>query len=281
MPRRDEPSRQDLRDVLDLAATLDELMAADARDEARRVLIASIQRLLGARSVMWSIFDLEQPRLTEPPPPGAVLLDFGGLDEWQLAATKKPFFEDGAYIEQPLVPLLRATPGRVRAHLREDVVPDRVWERHPHSAFARMLGFDSNGGGMAPIAPGREVLVGVGREVGERPLGARERVLLNELLGALRWFFRQMAEPLADDAGRLRLQGLRARLAPRLRGIFDALLSGRSEKEIATGVGLSPRTVHKYVEHVYRAAGVSSRTELMAQFIPPLGPPRGSAPSRA
>lgn len=269
MPRRDEPTRQDLRDVLDLVSSLDELMAAGARDEARRVLLASIQRLLGARSVMWSILDLERSPASAPPPRGAVLLDFGGLDDWQLAATQKPFFEDGAYIEHPLVPELRAMPGRVRAHLRPDLVPDRVWERHPHAAFARMLGFDSNGGGMAPIAPGREVLLGVGREVGEPPLGARERALLGALLGALRWFFRQLAEPLADDAGRLRLEGLRARLAPRLRTIFDALLTGRSEKEIAAHAGLNPRTVHKYVEHVYRAAGVSSRTELMARFILP------------
>ncbi|MBX3469022.1 MAG: helix-turn-helix transcriptional regulator [Planctomycetes bacterium] len=269
MPRRDELARKDLREVLDLVCSLDELMAAGARDEARRVLLASTQRLLGARSVMWSIFDLERSPASAPPPRGAVLLDFGGLDEWQLAATQKPFFEDGAYIEHPLVPELRAMPGRVRAHLRPDLVPDRVWERHPHAAFARMLGFDSNGGGMAPIAPGREVLLGVGREVGEPPLGARERALLGALLGALRWFFRQLAEPLADDAGRLRLEGLRARLAPRLRTIFDALLTGRSEKEIAALAGLSPRTVHKYVEHVYRAAGVSSRLELMARFILP------------
>ncbi|HVY60471.1 MAG TPA: hypothetical protein VHF22_02410 [Planctomycetota bacterium] len=272
MARRDEPTAQDLRDVLDLAASLDELLAAGARDEARRVLIASIQRICGVRSVLWTIFDLDAPAVTAPPPRGAVWTDFGGLDAWQIEASRKPFFEDGGLVEQPLVPQLRAMRGRVRAHLRPDLVPDRVWERHPHTAFARMLGFESNAGGMAPIAPGREVLVGFAREVGERPLGARERTLLRELLRVLRWFFRQMAEPLLDDGGRVRLEGLRARLAPRLRVVLDELLAGRSEKETARRTGLAPRTVHKYVEGIYLEAGVSSRGELLSLFLPPRRP---------
>jgi DNA-binding NarL/FixJ family response regulator len=49
--------------------------------------------------------------------------------------------------------------------------------------------------------------------------------------------------------------------------MLELLLSGRSEKEIATALQVSPRTVHKYVEQIYRAFEVSSRAELMALFI--------------
>ncbi|HIB64533.1 MAG TPA: response regulator transcription factor, partial [Phycisphaerales bacterium] len=42
------------------------------------------------------------------------------------------------------------------------------------------------------------------------------------------------------------------------------LLRGLSEKEIAAELMLSPRTVHKYVEHLFRHFQVNSRAQLMA-----------------
>ncbi|HEX6810785.1 MAG TPA: helix-turn-helix transcriptional regulator [Planctomycetota bacterium] len=57
------------------------------------------------------------------------------------------------------------------------------------------------------------------------------------------------------------------RLPPRLRLVLDQLLSGASEKEIAAKLRLSSHTVHQYVKLIYQRLGVSSRAELMAQFI--------------
>ena len=49
--------------------------------------------------------------------------------------------------------------------------------------------------------------------------------------------------------------------------LLTELLTGRSEKEIAATLGLSPRTVHKYTEQIFRAYEVRSRPELMAGFL--------------
>ena len=49
--------------------------------------------------------------------------------------------------------------------------------------------------------------------------------------------------------------------------LLTELLTGRSEKEIAAALGLSPRTVHKYAEQIFRAYEVRSRPELMAGFL--------------
>lgn len=49
--------------------------------------------------------------------------------------------------------------------------------------------------------------------------------------------------------------------------VLDELLTGHGEKEIAADLGLSPRTVHKYTEQIFRALGVRSRPELMARFV--------------
>lgn len=56
-------------------------------------------------------------------------------------------------------------------------------------------------------------------------------------------------------------------LSPRLRQTLEALLEGDGEKQAALRLGISPRTVHEYVEALYRHFGVSSRAELMALFL--------------
>jgi DNA-binding CsgD family transcriptional regulator len=54
---------------------------------------------------------------------------------------------------------------------------------------------------------------------------------------------------------------------PRERETLRLLLTGASEKGIATILGLSTHTVHDYIKVVYRKAGVVSRPELMALAI--------------
>jgi DNA-binding CsgD family transcriptional regulator len=64
-----------------------------------------------------------------------------------------------------------------------------------------------------------------------------------------------------------RRDALSAALPSRHARVLDQLLTGRSEKEIASALALSPRTVHKYTEQVFRALGARSRPELMARFV--------------
>ena len=45
------------------------------------------------------------------------------------------------------------------------------------------------------------------------------------------------------------------------------LLEGDSEKQVAFKLGLSPHTVHEYVKNLYSELQVSSRGELLAQFV--------------
>ena len=51
--------------------------------------------------------------------------------------------------------------------------------------------------------------------------------------------------------------------------VLRRLLSGRSEKEIAAELFVSPHTVHSHIQAVYRELSVASRAELMATFISP------------
>jgi pSer/pThr/pTyr-binding forkhead associated (FHA) protein len=49
--------------------------------------------------------------------------------------------------------------------------------------------------------------------------------------------------------------------------VLDLLLTGRSEKEVAVRLQLSPHTVHNHVKVIYRRMKVSSRPELLALFV--------------
>lgn len=49
--------------------------------------------------------------------------------------------------------------------------------------------------------------------------------------------------------------------------VLDLLLTGRSEKEVASKLRLSQHTIHNHVKVIYRRMKVSSRPELLALFV--------------
>src|SRR5688572_10665033 len=55
-------------------------------------------------------------------------------------------------------------------------------------------------------------------------------------------------------------------LTKRMREILGLLVQGKSEKEVASDLGLSPHTVHIHVTRMYARLGVNSRAELLARF---------------
>jgi pSer/pThr/pTyr-binding forkhead associated (FHA) protein len=51
------------------------------------------------------------------------------------------------------------------------------------------------------------------------------------------------------------------------RRVYDLLLKGKSEKEVAKELHLSPNTVHSHVQAIYAAFGVNSRAKLIARAL--------------
>ncbi len=51
------------------------------------------------------------------------------------------------------------------------------------------------------------------------------------------------------------------------RRVYDLLMMGLIEKEVATRLGISPHTVHDHSKAIYRALSVSTRGELLARAI--------------
>jgi DNA-binding CsgD family transcriptional regulator len=79
---------------------------------------------------------------------------------------------------------------------------------------------------------------------------------------------------LARSVLRSALAGLDAReeqatagLTPREREVFSALASGATPTQIARELGISPRTVHKHLEHVYRKLDVTHRGAAISRVV--------------
>jgi DNA-binding NarL/FixJ family response regulator len=56
-------------------------------------------------------------------------------------------------------------------------------------------------------------------------------------------------------------------LPARLRDVLAGLMRGEAEKQIARRLGLSPNTVNRHVQRLYRRFDVRSRGELMFQLL--------------
>ena len=55
-------------------------------------------------------------------------------------------------------------------------------------------------------------------------------------------------------------------LAPRLQPVMRYLLQGDADKEVAAKLRLSPHTIHRYTQAIYRQLHVNSRGELLAKY---------------
>lgn len=74
--------------------------------------------------------------------------------------------------------------------------------------------------------------------------------------------------PFADrELARRAERSAHADLSQREREVLLMLLAGDSEKQIAAALHRSVNTVHTFVKQIYRRFSVSSRGELMAQFV--------------
>src|SRR4051794_6467624 len=63
----------------------------------------------------------------------------------------------------------------------------------------------------------------------------------------------------------------RSELSRRERQVLALLVTGRSEKQVALELEISPHTVHVYVKSLYKLFGVCSRTDLLVRWFTSCG----------
>ncbi|MGZ6071478.1 MAG: response regulator transcription factor [Myxococcaceae bacterium] len=101
-----------------------------------------------------------------------------------------------------------------------------------------------------------------------RPFSDEELRFLGELQPVL-----QLGEERQVEAS----ESVGARLSPRERQIFEYLLRGFRNEDIARALGTSPATVRNQLVRLYRKAGVGTRSELVGRATTRLMAPGGGA----
>jgi len=160
----------------------------------------------------------------------------------------------------PVMDVLAAVQGRVITFTRREAVADADWLNSEHYTKLRK-----------PLRMGsslyvkinaqsieRQTLVLLCRESGGEPFSERDAYLTDLCLSEMAWPFTpemNYVDPKVES------------LQPRLKKVMKLLLEGDSEKQVAFKLGLSPHTVHEYVKDLYSELEVSSRGELLAQWV--------------
>jgi DNA-binding NarL/FixJ family response regulator len=179
--------------------------------------------------------------------------------------------EDRTAADPALPPLMQQyVPGQVATRLRGELVTDAEWLRSPHMRqLARDVGiFDA----IYAAVPGASAMEVIGFGIHRTGAGARFRPEERDLVQ----FFFEQARFVFDRIRRA--QASRSPVARAVlflrrheRNVLSLLLTGLQEKEVAQRLDLSEHTVHEYIRALYSHFGVTSRTQLLARFIPPDG----------
>ena len=219
----------------------------------RAHLLARLATLLPAQHVLATELS--------PPGPGTPKIAAWGDTGWP-AASNRAEWEAWIRVAEPtdspanLRYAERTQPGR--AACRRELWTDPEWYGSPFYEWVRKFGLDD---GMVCVTsgPGGAILIlSPARVLGDRPFGARDAEFLGFVQTELT---RHLGRSLATSAD------LVARLSPRQRQTLDCLLDGDGEKQAARRMGISPGTVREYVQTLYRLFDVTTRAELMAQFL--------------
>lgn len=223
-------------------------------DELRAGLIEALHRALPSDYV--SLNDVH------PDPSRVVALISPPADERLLAA-----WRDHAH-ENPLLRHVQVT-GDGRATRFSDVITREDY--HSLALYRRVyapIGVEHQMAFTLPGPPGRVIAIALSRRShdysdAERELADSARpFLIQAYLNALqceRLRAGAAAEPPATAAL------LELGLTPREADVLRMLSLGRSNRDIAVELGISPRTVGKHLEHGFRKLGVSDRSSAAAR----------------
>lgn len=154
---------------------------------------------------------------------------------------------------------LIATAGTPRAYTHRELAPPGTWEGSPACELLQRLGASSRLLVAVPLLPTLEPVMGFDRDAPDPPFGDREKQIAVTALSGLTPRFRQLARLWGLEEGKP--------LTERERELLCALLTGASEREVAEQVGITWRSAHARIAHIYRKLGVTTRAELMAQFL--------------
>lgn len=253
---RDERLRlKDVRSIYRLIGECNELGEAPAT--WRMHMLEGLRVLTGAQLALYMhIHDLSGPeeRLTEA-------LSAGFLDDTH-ARLWVHYQQNKAHRDDPFhMHYYRGFDGSLRTRSLDSVLDQQQWLTSMHyNEYVRPCGLNDRIASSLRL-PGNNAIQAIvlHRAAADGKYSRRAvrlmRVFHHELSMALGTRLKMAAPENAEP------------LPARLRDVLAGLVRGEAEKQIARRLGLSPNTVNRHVQRLYRRFDVRSRGELMFQLL--------------
>lgn len=188
---------------------------------------------------------------------------------WRIEPADALDFPDADQLFQehlPEHPLLRyyETTGDLSARRISDVASDRQFRALGlYSEFYRPAQVDHQLVVSTPAPHGGVISVALNRRGRDFSDQQREVIdLLRPHLSQASAIAALLSQPVPDTPRDANGQLL---LTARQTRILQLVAAGNSDRAVARALGVSVRTVHTHLQHIYRALGVGSRTEAVAQ----------------
>jgi DNA-binding CsgD family transcriptional regulator len=179
----------------------------------------------------------------------------------------QPIF--AAYVhEHPLVNHYRATGDGEPVKISDFLGRERLHRLGLYAEFFRPIPVEHQIAVSLPCPEGR--VIGIALNRARTDFSEQDRVLLSVLRAPLtRALVRARRRARARDALAWPACAGPAELTDREIQVLHLVALGRTNSAIAHALGISPRTVAKHLEHIYRKLAVTSRTAAVARTLAP------------
>ena len=181
-----------------------------------------------------------------------------GSPEGAISAGDRASF-DRHFADHPLVRYHAGTPGGGTHRITDSLPAARFRESALYNDYYRHIGIDH--AVAMPLFVDRGLLVSFVLNRSRLDFSDRECALLDLVQVPLAGLYRNLLRREKDRAFAA------LPVTPREREVLSWLAAGKTDKDIAVIVGVSPRTVQKHLQHIYEKLGVETRTAAVVRAM--------------
>ena len=169
---------------------------------------------------------------------------------------------DRFFFEHPLVRFHAFGGGRGVHRISDSIAFSRFRLGALYADYYRRIGIDH--AIALPLQVDDRTLVSFVLNRRRRDFSDRDRDVLDLATATLAGMYRQLRPP--RRAGRAATRPF-ATLTPREREVIEWLVAGKTDRDIATILGCSHRTVQKHLQRIYEKLGVETRTAAVVRWL--------------
>ncbi|XZE19443.1 response regulator transcription factor [Pirellulaceae bacterium SH449] len=240
-------------------------LLASATDPSVQMNLVDRKKVIAtgiAESIQADVWIWTTGRINERVPGDAMItacVDDGFTDETERAEFYRIIIhpELAPAVVKPLYQAVKELTSITR--MRLDLICDEQWQTLQVSSLWRSLGFDDFIFSLVPLDRETYSSIGFHRRAGNPRFTRQEADFVDLAFPAIDWIHRfKAAESIPTRV---------TDLSPRERQVFMLLLKGASRKTIASQLKLSDHTITDYIKEIYKKFEVTSRAELLVQFL--------------